>query len=73
MPDPFALRLAQDGGFRQRILRAMIGDGAAVRQIYVPEDRRLVVQQWVENHHKARELMDELSDIYEDQVRHGRS
>ncbi len=54
-------------------LYLLVRHEGAVRQIYVPEHRRQAVQQWVENYRKARELMDELSDIYEGQVRHGRS
>lgn len=60
-------------GDKHEGLYLLVRHDGAVRQIYVPEDRRQVVQKWVENYHKARELMDELSDIYEGQVRHGRS
>ena len=54
-------------------LYLLVRHEGAVRQIYVPRDRREAVRQWVENYRKARELMDELSDIYEDQVRDKRS
>jgi len=54
-------------------LYLLVRHEGAVRQIYVPRDRREAVRQWVENYQKARELMDELSDIYEGRVRHERS
>ncbi len=54
-------------------LYVLVRHEGAVRQMYVPRDRREAVRQWVENYRKARELMDELSDIYEGQVRHERS
>jgi len=60
-------------GDKHEGLYLLVRHEGAVRQIYVPQARRQAVQQWVENYHKARELMDELSDIYEGQVRHGRS
>lgn len=61
------------GGDKHEGLYLLVRHDGAVRQIYVPVDRRQLVQQWVENYHRARELMDELSDIYEGQVRHERS
>jgi len=54
-------------------LYLLVRHEGAVRQIYVPRDRREAVRLWVQNYRKARELMDELSDIYEGQVRHTRS
>ena len=60
-------------GDKHEGLYLLVRHEGAVRQIYVPEDRRQAVQQWVRNYHKARELMDELSRIYEGQVRDGRS
>ncbi len=60
-------------GDKHEGLYLLVRHDGAVRQIYVPEDRRQAVQQWVENYRKARELMDELSDIYEGRVRHERS
>jgi len=60
-------------GQKHEGLYLLVRHEGTVRQIYVPEDRRETVRQWVENYHKARELMDELSAIYEDQVRDERS
>ena len=60
-------------GDRHEGLYLLVRHEGAVRQIYVPKHRRQAVRQWVENYRKARELMDELSSIYEGQVRHGRS
>lgn len=60
-------------GDKHEGLYLLVRHEGAVRQIYVPRDRREAVRQWVENYRKARELMDELSDIYEAQVRHERS
>lgn len=59
-------------GDRHEGLYLLVRHEGALRQIYVPEDRRQTVRQWVQNYHKARELMDELSSIYEGQVRHRR-
>ena len=60
-------------GQKHEGLYLLVRHEGTVRQIYVPKDRRETVRRWVENYHKARELMDELSDIYEGQVRDERS
>jgi len=60
-------------GQKHEGLYLLVRHKGTVRQIYVPQDRRETVRQWVENYHTARELMDELSDIYEDHVRDERS
>ena len=60
-------------GDKHEGLYLVVRHEGAVQQIYVPGDRREAVQQWVENYRNARELMDELSGIYQDQVRHRRS
>jgi len=60
-------------GQKHEGLYLLVRHEGAVRQIYVPKDRQEAVRQWVENYHKARELMDELSGIYESRVRDERS
>lgn len=60
-------------GQKHEGLYLVVRHEGTTRQIYVPRERHHIVQQWVENYRKIRELMDELSDIYEGQVRHKRS
>jgi hypothetical protein len=45
-------------------------DGKGVRQLYIPKDWADRVRQWVDNHHKIRDLMDEISEIQWDRIKH---
>lgn len=50
-------------------LYLVITEGGRTRQLYVPKDWESRVRRWVENHHRARQLMEEISRIYWDRVR----
>jgi hypothetical protein len=39
------------------------------RQVFVPKELHEVVRQWVENHKKARELLEEISQIHREKLR----
>ena len=47
----------------------VIKEAGRTRQLFVPKDWEPLVRQWVEGHHRARQLMEEVSRIYWDKVR----
>jgi hypothetical protein len=47
-------------------------DQGRMRQLFIPKDWEPQVRQWVANHHRARQLMEEISRIYHDKVRQRR-
>ncbi len=56
-------------GEEHESLYLVMTDGGRTRQLYVPKDWESRVRRWVENHHRARQLMEEISRIYWDKVR----
>ena len=56
-------------GHLHESLYLVITEGGRTRQLYVPKDWESRVRRWVENHHRARQLMEEISRIYWDRVR----
>ena len=50
-------------------LYVVITEQGRTRQLFVPKDWQPLVRQWVEDHHQARQLMEEVSRIYWDKVR----
>ena len=51
-------------------LYLILSDGKRQRQLYIPMDWRDRVRQWVDNHHKIRELIDEISEIQWENIKH---
>ena len=47
----------------------VISENGRTRQLFVPKDWESRVRRWVEDYHRARELMEEISRIYWDKVR----
>jgi hypothetical protein len=47
-----------------------ISENGRTRQLFVPKEWESRVRLWVEDYHRARELMEEVSRIYWDKVRH---
>ena len=47
----------------------VISENGRTRQLFVPKDWESHVRLWVEDYHRARELMEEISRIYWDKVR----
>lgn len=47
----------------------VISENGRTRQLFVPKDWVSRVRQWVEDYHRARGLMEEISRIYWDKVR----
>jgi hypothetical protein len=47
----------------------VISQKGRTRQLFVPKDWEARVRQWVEDHHRARRLMEEISRLYWDKVR----
>lgn len=56
-------------GERHERLFLVISEEGRARQYGVPKDWESRVRQWVDEHHRARELMEEISRIYWDKVR----
>jgi hypothetical protein len=47
----------------------VVTEGGKSGQMYVPQSWADAVRQWVENYHRARQLMDELSALHWDKIR----
>jgi len=47
----------------------VISEDGRTRQLFVPKDWESRVRLWVEDYHRVRELMEEISRIYWDKVR----
>ena len=47
----------------------VISENGRTRQLFVPKDWESRVRLWVEDYHRARKLMEEVSRIYWDKVR----
>jgi hypothetical protein len=50
-------------------LLLVISENGRTRQLFVPKDWESRVRLWVEDYHRARNLMEEISRIYWDKVR----
>lgn len=50
-------------------LYLVVTEGGKPGQMYVPQSWADAVRQWVENYHRARQLMDELSALHWDKIR----
>lgn len=50
-------------------LYLVISQDGRTRQLFVPKDWESRVRRWVEDYHRARELMEEVSRIHWDKVR----
>lgn len=61
-------RCAQGEGHESLFL--VISENGRTRQLFVPKDWESRVRLWVGDYHRARELMEEVSRIYWDKVRH---
>ena len=56
-------------GHKHRSLYLVVAAGGGrQRQLFVPKDWEERVRQWVENHHRLKELMNQVSDLYWDKV-----
>ena len=51
-------------------LYLVVTEGGKPRQLYVPKSWEQTVRDWIEQYRQARRLMDELSRIHWDKVRH---
>jgi hypothetical protein len=51
-------------------LYLILSNGKRQRQLYIPQDWHDRVRQWVDNHHKVRELIDEISEIQWENIKH---
>ena len=57
-------------GQRHEGLYLVVTEGGQSRQLYVPERFEQTVRDWIDQYGQARKLMDELSRIHWDKVRH---
>ena len=51
-------------------LYLVVTEGGKGRQMYVPRQWEAAVRQWIEQYTQARQLMDDLSRLHWDKVRH---
>jgi len=56
-------------GERHQALYVVSVREGKTRQAFVPQEREATVRQWVENFHKVRGLLDELSELFWEQMR----
>lgn len=49
-------------------LYLVAGEGGKYRQVYVPKELEDVVRLWVENHQKARDLLEEISRVHYERI-----
>ncbi len=50
-------------------LYLVVGEAGKYRQLFVPKELEEVVRLWVHNHQKARELIEEISQVHYERVR----
>jgi hypothetical protein len=50
-------------------LYLVLSDGKRQRQLYVPKEWHDRVRQWVDNHHKVRDLIKEISEIHWERIK----
>ncbi|MBL8878437.1 MAG: hypothetical protein JNG88_04885 [Phycisphaerales bacterium] len=50
-------------------LYLVVSEKGRTRQLFIPKDWEALVRRWVQNHHDARELMEEVSRIHWERVR----
>lgn len=61
------------GGEKHRALYAVSAREGKTRQVFVSREREAAVRQWVDNFHKVHGLLDELSELFWEQVRSKKS
>jgi hypothetical protein len=47
----------------------VVGQAGKYRQVFVPKELEEVVRLWVQNHQKARDLIEEISQVHYERVR----
>ena len=57
-------------GHKHEGLYLVMSEGGRSRQLYVPKQWESSVRRWVQNQHEVKDLLDALSRIYWDKVRH---
>jgi len=56
-------------GLGHPALYLILSDGKRQRQLYIPRDFHQRVRQWVDNHHKVRALIHDISEIHWDRIK----
>ena len=62
-------KCARGQKFLHESLYLVISEEGRTRQLFVPKDWEQRVRQWVAEHHRARELMEEISRLHWEKVR----
>jgi hypothetical protein len=57
-------------GHPHKGLYLVVSEGGRTRQLYVPKDWEATVRQWVQDYRQAKELMEEISRLHWDKIRH---
>ena len=53
-------------------LYLVIHQGGRARQLYVPKDWEATVRRWVQGYHQAKELLEAISQVHWEKVKHRR-
>ena len=53
-------------------LYLVLSEGGRTRQLYVPKEWEPTVRQWVQDYHRAQDLLEEVSRLHWDKVRNRR-
>ena len=56
-------------GDKHAALYAVSSRQGKTRQVFVPREQETAVRQWVENYHRIRALLEDLSEIFFEQLR----
>jgi hypothetical protein len=56
-------------GEKHESLYLVASEGGKLRQLYIPKEWEQTVRQWVEQHRRARQLLERISRIYWNKVR----
>jgi hypothetical protein len=56
-------------GDKHMYLYLVVSDGGKLRQILIPRSREEEVRRWVEQYQSAQELLEEISDLYREQIK----
>lgn len=59
-------------GQKHRSLYLVVTENGKGRQMYVPAELEAAVREWIEHYSQARQLMDDLSALHWDKIRHRR-
>jgi hypothetical protein len=57
-------------GEKHTALYLVFSEGGKFRQVFVPKEHHELVRKWVENHKRARDLLEDIAKIHCEKLRH---